>query len=124
MSKCAEGRGVNRDESHSVMRNRFFFDPADPVFADHFPGCPVIPGSLLLDCFGKTAGRAARERLKPVSIRNARFLRFGRPGWVDIEVVRAEGRGGEVVYSCRAEQEGETLCSAMLHCEAVGEGLM
>ena len=57
----------------------FTFDPRDPVFAEHFPGHSVVPGSLIVQAFLE----AARE----FDINNAyrgverfRFKRFIRPG--------------------------------------------
>jgi len=33
----------------------FFFDPADRIYADHFPGRPVVPGSLIVHAFLQAA---------------------------------------------------------------------
>ncbi|MEN6485233.1 MAG: hypothetical protein ABFD98_10150 [Syntrophobacteraceae bacterium] len=98
---------------------RFFFDPLNPVFPDHFPGYPVIPGSLLLACMQRAAewrnGSTTRPAWRLTGIRNARFIRFGRPGWVNVEVDACAFRdGGAVIFSCLAVQEGEALASAVL----------
>jgi 3-hydroxyacyl-[acyl-carrier-protein] dehydratase len=33
-----------------------FVDPADPIFAGHFPAQPILPGVLLIEAVAQTAG--------------------------------------------------------------------
>jgi 3-hydroxyacyl-[acyl-carrier-protein] dehydratase len=37
-------------------RGRKWLDPRLPFFADHFPGQPLMPGVLLIECGAQTAG--------------------------------------------------------------------
>jgi 3-hydroxyacyl-[acyl-carrier-protein] dehydratase len=62
------------------------FHADDPVFADHFPGRPIVPGVLLTEAMGQAAGWLlvatfgfARWPLL-VMIDKAKFRRLVRPG--------------------------------------------
>ena len=37
-------------------RGRKWLDPQLPFFGDHFPGRPIMPGVLLIECAAQTAG--------------------------------------------------------------------
>lgn len=56
----------------------FFFDPRDRIYGDHFPGSPVVPGSVIIHAFLRAHARADQER--PVGVSNFRFKRFVSPG--------------------------------------------
>jgi 3-hydroxyacyl-[acyl-carrier-protein] dehydratase len=56
-------------ESRTVL-----VDPVDPVFAGHYPGCPVLPGLYVLD----HVDQAVPGRM--IALDRAKFLRPVRPG--------------------------------------------
>lgn len=64
-----------------------WFEAADPMFAGHFPGNPLVPGVILTEALAQTAGIAAAsgfsEDERPAfllsAIRAMKFLRAVRP---------------------------------------------
>jgi 3-hydroxyacyl-[acyl-carrier-protein] dehydratase len=62
-------------------------DPAEPVFAGHFPDNPLLPGVLLIEAAAQTAGVMLGTRVpsKPgiallAAVNHFKFLRPVRPG--------------------------------------------
>ncbi len=60
------------------MNGIFFFDPADRIYADHFPGNPVVPGSLIVHAFMEAGKRIGFT--KAYTVENFRFRKFISPG--------------------------------------------
>lgn len=101
------------------------FDPALPLFQDHFPRFPVVPGVLLLESLaqlsGKLIGYTVRKQrgdwpFPIISMMNGvKFRRFVRPGQTllleselvdlrdEMAVCRVKGRLGRQVH-VQAEQ--------------------
>jgi len=87
----------------------FYFDPEDPIYTDHFPGRPVVPGSLIIDAF-LTAAQSARERLEQCLIENFRFRQFICPGRYAFRMERkADGR-----TQCRLYDQGKVVVTGIL----------
>ena len=71
---------MNREVSCTNAHcGHFYFDPNDPIYQDHFPGYPVVPGSLIVHAFIE-ALYASRRGPRPSSIAHFRFKRFLPPG--------------------------------------------
>jgi 3-hydroxyacyl-[acyl-carrier-protein] dehydratase len=63
------------DESVCVSRT-VHVDPADPVFAGHYPGFPILPGLFLVDYVHETVA----DGLRAVALDSVRFLQPVFPG--------------------------------------------
>jgi 3-hydroxyacyl-[acyl-carrier-protein] dehydratase len=99
------------------------FDVADPMFAGHFPGNPLVPGVILTEALAQTAGIAAAsgypEGERPLfllsAIRAMKFLRAVRPA--EEITFRAEKLAhiGELVqFTVSAKVEGEVVAEGQL----------
>jgi 3-hydroxyacyl-[acyl-carrier-protein] dehydratase len=60
------------------IKGIFYFDPSDRIYADHFPGNPVVPGSLIVNAFLE-AGRDAGFETDECIIKDFRFREFVSP---------------------------------------------
>ena len=61
------------------MEGVFIFDSGDEIYKDHFPDCPVVPGSMIVNAF-IAAGRRSGLAGTTCRIRNFKFRRFIGPG--------------------------------------------
>jgi 3-hydroxyacyl-[acyl-carrier-protein] dehydratase len=84
----------------------FYFDPNDPIYQDHFPGCPVVPGSLIVEAFLKVV---AQKKIDPTVIRRFRFKRFVIPGTYTYEMVISTG-----MIDCTLLQKEETFATGKI----------
>jgi 3-hydroxyacyl-[acyl-carrier-protein] dehydratase len=106
-----EGKFPEKSEAalpDSVFSGIFYFDPADPIYADHFPGCPVVPGSVIISAFLK-AGRTAGPGMRPEKIQNFKFRTFLPPGEYPF---RLENLGDRL--QCRLFQPGTENCRPLV----------
>jgi 3-hydroxyacyl-[acyl-carrier-protein] dehydratase len=97
------------------------FAAADTLFQDHFPGNPVVPGSLLIEAMAQTAGwlvvatTAFGKAAQLVIVRDAKFRRPVRPeSPIALTAAIGSQRGTTFEVSARAVADGELAASAHL----------
>ena len=75
----------------------FYFSPDDGIYRDHFPGYPVVPGSLIIHAFLRAAIEAGiREGCH--SVKNFRFREFLIPGRYSFRMERQEDGLSCLIY--------------------------
>lgn len=107
---------VEIDREEGSARAKTFLDPSFPVFADHFPGRPILPGVLLVECGAQAAGclwsklldLAHPQPLLLAQILAFQFKRAALPGQtlaVEVKRERVYGRLAEFSVSIRESDE-------------------
>lgn len=87
----------------------FHFDPDDPIYRDHFPGRPVVPGSLIIHSFIEVVGRFM-DGQTPHTATRFRFKRFISPGRYGFRIQRrSDGR-----MACLLFDNDETVVTGTL----------
>lgn len=87
----------------------FHFDPEDPIYRDHFPGHPVVPGSLIIHAFIEAIDRCMKAEMPHVATR-FRFRRFISPGRYAFRIQRrSDGR-----MACQLFDKDEPVVTGIL----------
>jgi 3-hydroxyacyl-[acyl-carrier-protein] dehydratase len=99
----------------------------NPIFQDHFPGFPVVPGIMLTESMAQLSGRlleASYHETYPQTgevypvlsiIQKMKFKTFVRPGdqcIVHSKLITLDNNRGNV--EVRTEVDGEIVCSGVL----------
>jgi 3-hydroxyacyl-[acyl-carrier-protein] dehydratase len=109
------------------------FSAHDEIFGDHFPGYPIVPGTLLIEGMAQTAGwlvvatESFARAAQLVIVKDAKFRRVVRP---EIEIAFSTSivstRGEIYELEADAHAGGQLAASARLVLQAVavdrGEG--
>ena len=74
-SALPEGEGADRLHARGLCR----FVAGHPLFEDHFPGAPRVPGTLIIEAMRREA-EARFPGWRPVGVRRFRFRHFVEPG--------------------------------------------
>lgn len=100
-----------------------FLSPDLPFFADHFPGRPLMPGVLLIECTAQAAGVLWAESLvgvvQPmfhlVQVLNFKISREVLPGQTVItHVIMEREFGGLAQFFCRIEESGDLAAAGRI----------
>jgi 3-hydroxyacyl-[acyl-carrier-protein] dehydratase len=91
-----------------MFAGTFFFDPADGIYADHFPGNPVVPGSLIVHAFLEAAASLGLD-FPGREIENFGFREFLTPGEYPFTM---EIRGDRII--CRLYDGSKTMVTGAI----------
>ena len=119
---AASGKGP-----HAAHVGMLFLDPEHPLFAEHQPGNPCVPASLLCEAMLRTARQAVEavdrravdrravdrpagsagtvEAVALPVLENMRFRRFVRPGHAECRAVIREDH-----VACEIWADGKLAC--------------
>jgi len=64
----------------------FYFDPKDRIYQEHFPGNPVVPGSVIIHSFLSALEKAGFPS-QWLNIEKFRFKKFVSPGEYNYQVL-------------------------------------
>jgi 3-hydroxyacyl-[acyl-carrier-protein] dehydratase len=99
----------------------------EPFFSGHFPGNPVMPGVLMIECMAQAAGMLAHlaaetegrkgELYYLVRVDNARFSKIVVPGdQLLLDVTQKRIMRGMGSYECSASVDGKRVASCEILC--------
>lgn len=94
-----------------------FISEGEPIFDEHFPSFPVLPGSFVLASAFATAGLLMEGRCWSVSkVERANFRRPAEPGEIlhmNIDVLESEGLSLSVRFICKGVYDRRPLANGV-----------
>lgn len=82
---------------NETTQGTFYFDPEDPIYIEHFPGQPVVPGSLIVWAFTLALEKTGYD-FKIFNLDHFRFRRFIGPGSYRYSLVLSDSRIRCILY--------------------------
>jgi 3-hydroxyacyl-[acyl-carrier-protein] dehydratase len=118
-------RSINIDDEDGRAAGVAFVPADHPLFADHFPGKPLLPGSLVLELAAQVAGPLAEEFAKTKlgierwailgMVRDARFLQpVFLPAALEITAAVSRSQSSNVSITVTVTVNGERVMQAEL----------
>jgi 3-hydroxyacyl-[acyl-carrier-protein] dehydratase len=93
----------------------FFFDPEDPIYGDHFPGNPIVPGSLIVYAFMTVCRQDQPFTL--YAVEEFRFRQFIPPGEYAYEILGVEAGPNKRQIACRLFHDDKPVVTGKLQYE-------
>lgn len=92
-----------------MFQGIILFDVNNPIFKDHFPGFPVVPGSFIIRELYNIALNLNLNVTNPLKIEQFKFKTFLRPGEYKYKLIQTEW-----VLKCFLEHKGKTIVSGVI----------
>ncbi len=114
-------RSLSLDTAAGKAEGRAFVPEDHPFLLDHFPGLPLLPGSLLIELGAQVAGPLAEQWLK---------ARFKKVRWAVLGMVRSARfpnptpLPAEIRLQARLSREGETNLLFEVRAQSAGAGVL
>jgi 3-hydroxyacyl-[acyl-carrier-protein] dehydratase len=96
------------DTARHLIRGSLRFDTADGIYQDHFPGRPVVPGTLILQGF-LTALADHGPQNRKLTVEKFQFKRFLAPGSYPYCIRLTRGEAMCALFAAGAEVAAGTL---------------
>lgn len=92
-----------------MIDGNIFFDPKDPLYLEHFPGNPVVPGSLVISGLYNESVKWELPVKTPMAIKDFKFKKFLKPGKYKYEL-NSEVSG----VRCTIHKEGVIFATGVI----------
>lgn len=76
---------------NNIHEGTFYFDPNEKIFIHHFPGNPVVPGSMIISSFLNKIQKIFNCSCNNLIVRNFKFIRFIPPGSYNFKILLKDG---------------------------------
>ncbi len=94
-----------------IKTGEFFFDPMDRIYKDHFPGNPVVPGSVIINAFSMAINKhfGGNPDMSLSQVNKFRFKKFTPPGLYDYSLSKEKSS-----VKCTLFNEGKAVATGVI----------